>query len=97
MSVGVIVEFNLKPGGAEKVRELFEGRLPTTRSWDGCESIYLGVDEDDPNRLFLVEKWASHDHYAKYRKWAMAQPGTDAIMPFMIGEMKTTYIDDTGV
>ena len=64
--------------------------------WDGCEDVYLGVDDADPNHLQIVEKWTSKEHYAKYREWAMAQEDTAGIMSYLVGEMKTTYLKDTG-
>lgn len=95
MGIGVIVEFNFEPGGAEALTELMKGRFSKTRSWPGCENIYLGIDEEDPNRLFLVQKWTGRDEYNRYREWAMEQPGTEALMPLLIGDMKTTYLEDT--
>lgn len=97
MSVGVIVDIRLKPGGAEKWTAVLKERFPTTRSWDGCEEIYLGVDGDDPNHLVLVEKWTSRDHYAKYREWTLEQPSSDEMMAYLEGEMETIYLDDTGI
>ncbi|NCF68301.1 MAG: hypothetical protein GWP61_20245 [Chloroflexi bacterium] len=66
MSIGVIVDINLKPGGAEKWTAALKERFPTTRAWDGCEEIYLCVDQNDPEHLMLVEKWASNEAYANY-------------------------------
>ncbi len=97
MSVGVIVDINLKPGGAEKWTAAFREGLPHTRTWDGCEQIYLGVDGGDPNHLVLVEKWTSREHYDGYVKWTMEQPGSEELFAYLAGEMKTTYLDDTGI
>ncbi|MDX1520320.1 MAG: antibiotic biosynthesis monooxygenase family protein [Anaerolineae bacterium] len=96
MSIGVIVEFNLKPEGTALMTETMKERLPETRKWDGCDYVYLQAAQDDPNHLYLVERWASREQYDTYREWAMAQPGTEKIVEHLIGEMKTTYLDDTG-
>jgi quinol monooxygenase YgiN len=97
MSVGVIVEFHFKPGGAEMMTSMMNERLPQTRTWEGCEDIYLGIDSDDPNHMLIVEKWESREHYDKYREWAMAQPGTENLMHYVIGEMTTRYLEDAGI
>ena len=76
MSIGIIVDFEFKPGGAESTIEIMKARLPFTRSQEGCEMIELYVDHDNANRLILVERWASRAHYDQYLKWAKAQPDT---------------------
>lgn len=97
MSIGVIVEIRLKPGGAERMIDIFKERLPQhTRKWDGCEDIYLYADSEDPNHLVLVERWESRQHYDKYREWAMSQPGQEVLSSYIIGDMMTLYLDDTG-
>ena len=95
MSIGVIVELNLKPDGAEKFTAVVNARIPFTLEWEGCEDVYLGVDSDDPNHLCIVEKWETREHYDKFREWAMNQPGTAELMQYVIGEMTTLYLDDT--
>lgn len=97
MGIGVIVEFNLAPGGAAAISALMKERLPKTRSWPGCENIYLGTDDQDPNRVFLVEKWTSRQAYDRYREWAMQQADTAELLSYLIGEMQTTYLEDIGV
>lgn len=97
MGIGVIIELNLKPGGVGKVRALMVSRLPKVRSWSGNEHVYLGQDENDPNRLFLVEKWTSREQYDGFREWAMKQPDTEEMMSYLNGEMVTTYLLDMGV
>jgi quinol monooxygenase YgiN len=97
MSIGVIIDVHLKPGGAEKMFEIFKERLPKhTREWDGCEDIYLYADIEDPNHLYLVERWESREKYDKYREWAMSQPNQEELASQIEGEMKTIYLDDTG-
>jgi quinol monooxygenase YgiN len=76
--------------------EEMKERLPQTREWDGCEYVYLQAAHDDPNHLYLIERWASREQYDKYREWAIAQPGTTKIMEYATSEMKTLYLDDTG-
>jgi quinol monooxygenase YgiN len=96
MSIGVIVDFQFKPGGAASLIETMKERLPSTRSHDGCEMVELYVDHDDPNHLVLMERWASRAQYDKYREWAMAQPGTEKAVQALDREMTTLYLDETG-
>jgi quinol monooxygenase YgiN len=96
MSVGVIVELVFKPEGVDSFVQTMKDRLPFTRAYDGCEDIHLYVYHDNPNRLLLVERWASREHYDKYREWAMAQPGTQEAILWLEREMTTYYLDETG-
>jgi quinol monooxygenase YgiN len=96
MSIGVIVDFEFKPGGAAPLIETMKERLPFARSYEGCEMVELYVDHDNPNHLVLVERWASRAHYDKYREWAMAQASTQEVLQSLVGEMKTLYLDETG-
>jgi quinol monooxygenase YgiN len=95
MSIGVIVDFRFKPGGAASTIETMKERLPFTRSYEGCEMVELYADHDDPNHLVLLERWASRAAYDKYRAWAMAQPGTDKVVQLLESEMTTLYLDET--
>jgi quinol monooxygenase YgiN len=96
MSIGVIVDLVLKPGGAAYAIETMKERLPFARTYDGCEMVELYVDHDNPNHLVLVERWASRAQYDKYREWAMAQSGTEKIVQSLESEMTILYLDETG-
>jgi quinol monooxygenase YgiN len=99
MSIGVIVEFWFKPGseGAALLTNTMKERLPSvTRTFDGCEYVRLYVDPGNPDHLVLLEGWESREKYDKYREWAMAQSGTEGLMPLLEREMTTVYLDDTG-
>jgi quinol monooxygenase YgiN len=97
MSVGILVDIHLKPGGADKWTESLAERIPQTREKDGCESIYLGIDGDDPDHLMIVHRWASKEAYEAYVAWSMAQPGSAELMGYVDGEMKMTFLRDAGI
>jgi hypothetical protein len=48
MSIGVIVDFLFKSGGADQLTETMKESLPFTRTYDGCEEIYLYTDWTGP-------------------------------------------------
>ena len=97
MGIAVIVALNLTPGGAQLRPAKLEERFPKTRRWKGCEQTYYGVDQNDPNHQVIVEQWTSSEDNARYREWAMEQPGSDEMQSYLIGDLKTTYLDDTGI
>lgn len=94
MSVGVIVEFKLKQGGAELLTSALRKELSHAKAWDGNEDIFLGVDSEDSCHLFLIQKWRSRRHYEAYNAWIMAQPETQSLMAMLVGGMTTTVVED---
>jgi quinol monooxygenase YgiN len=96
MSIGVVVDFEFKPGRASTLVETMRERLPFTRNYEGCEMVDLYVDHDNPDHLVLLERWASRAQYEKYREWAMAQSGTQDAVQALKREMTTLYLDETG-
>lgn len=99
MSIGVIVDFKFKRGtqGAAQMTELMKERLSSvTRASDGCEFVHLYADPNDADHLVLLERWESRAKYEKYREWAMAQAGTEELLPLLERDMTTLYLDDTG-
>ncbi|UCC88340.1 MAG: antibiotic biosynthesis monooxygenase [Anaerolineales bacterium] len=100
MSIGIIVEFWFKPGseGAALLTSTMQERLSSvTRTYDGCEHVHLYTDPDNANHLILLQRWESREKYDKYRDWAMAQSGTEQLLPLLERDMSTRYFDDTGV
>lgn len=94
MSIGIIVEFNIKSEGANLWIKTMKERIPETRKWAGCDYVYLQVDRDNPNHMYLVERWDSIEHYQQYRESMMSQPGIEEMSKYLIGKMKTIYLDD---
>jgi quinol monooxygenase YgiN len=97
MGVGVIVDLHLKPGGVEKWKERLADMLPTARRWRGCEQIYSGCDQNNPNRLKIVQKWTSREDYDDFSAWMMAQPGSQDMLGYLDRDMQVTFIDDYGI
>lgn len=99
MSIAVVIEFQFKPeskGAALLISTMKERLTSVTRSYDGCEHIHLYTDPSDANHLFLLERWESREKYEKYLEWAMAQAGTQELLPLLERDMSTLYLDDTG-
>lgn len=97
MTVGVLVDVYLEPGGVEKWIPIFEERFRSSRLAEGCEEIYLGVDKDDPNHLVLVEKWASVEDHARNHERIAAEPAPEDALRYLKGKMKRTFVDDVGI
>jgi len=79
----VIIDLKTKPEQAASVETLLKGGLPDIRGFDGCLSAALHVNQDDAANLMFIERWASREHYEKYRAWR-AERGDHAILASML-------------
>ena len=43
--------------------------LVGTRDFEGCESINMYQNQDDPTAFVLVEQWTSPENYDRYVQW----------------------------
>ena len=57
MAVTVILEVKAKPGTGDNLVSVFRQILPDTRSYDGCISLELIQNQDDPDVLIAYECW----------------------------------------
>ncbi len=58
-----------KPECVEDMKAYLKEILPDTRAFEGCESIVVHENTDDPTSLVLYEIWASREHHEKYVQW----------------------------
>jgi quinol monooxygenase YgiN len=69
MSVNVMLEVQAKPESIEELKLTFEKILPDTRCYDGCISVQVTSNQDDPLNLVLLEVWESREKNEKYLGW----------------------------
>jgi len=65
----VMVELTAKKGSESALLEALHRDLPTTRARDGCLSLELTVNTDDPDNMLIVMRWQSRKHYDTYLAW----------------------------
>ena len=59
--VVVVAAARCKDGEAERMRALMSEVAAATNEEEGCISYALHVDKNDPNRLVVIERWASQE------------------------------------
>jgi quinol monooxygenase YgiN len=57
--VRVVALISTQPGRGEALRERFEALAPQVRAEDGCLAYDLHRVVDDPDRIAVIERWAS--------------------------------------
>lgn len=97
MSVTVTVEIKSKPGEGDKLVALFKDLLPDTRKYDGCISIDLYRNQDDPDVVILVEQWESAEHHTSYRNWRQETGTMDALGTMIAAPPGMNHLVSTGV
>ena len=92
MSHTVIVEFPCLPGAAAGFLEILLPALADTRAFEGCERIETYIDQDNPDLVFLWEKWAARANQEAYLGWRIETGMLDLIGPFMAGELRVAHL-----
>jgi quinol monooxygenase YgiN len=62
----VIAEVSLHPGMSEKAASAARQAVTATRKEDGCISYEMYLSVSDPNRLVVVERWASRETLSRH-------------------------------
>lgn len=69
MSVDIIFEFNVAPENVENLKSFFRDKLPVTRKYDGCISLNVLQNQENPTSFVIEETWESREHFEKYLGW----------------------------
>jgi|APCry1669189070_1035195.scaffolds.fasta_scaffold29120_2 quinol monooxygenase YgiN len=88
----IIVRFILQPNKRDSFLELLKVALIDTRNFKGCISIETYTDEEDPNSVWLLQKWQSRNDYDEYVKWRLANGMIEALAPFVSKPLEITFI-----
>ena len=69
MACQVLLEFRVKDGCHDKLKQHFKQILPDTRDYEGCISLYMIQDVENPSQIMVVEQWETRQQYEKYLAW----------------------------
>jgi quinol monooxygenase YgiN len=92
-----MLEFRVKEDSVEKLRSWFREILPDTRGFEGCMTLHVIQNQDDPTNIVVVEQWASRQHYEKYIQWRTERGEVDTFVGMMDGEPSFRFFDYFGV
>jgi len=97
MAVTVTLTFSVKPERAEEFKSLLKELLPDTRAYDGCQSVDVYQDQDDPGLIYLVEDWRFNAHQQRYQAWRDEIGIAETVGPFLASEPRFNYFDKQGI
>jgi len=92
MSHTVMAEFHCNEGMGELLLPGLMESLSDTRAFEGCESVETYVDQDDPDRVYLWEKWAKRENYEQYIAWRIETGMLEALAPVLVKPMTPTHL-----
>lgn len=87
MSVTVLLEITVPTGKSAAVEAMLADMLVDTRKFDGCLGVDAVRNQEDPGNFFLIERWQSREHHARYNAWR-AETGASSSAA---AELQATY------
>ena len=96
MSIMIVFSARLNEEKKDSFADFFAEILPDTRGFDGCEGITVCTDSEDDGRLYLIEKWASKEHYEKYHHWRDERGDLEIIRSYLdleAGGIQRVFLD----
>ena len=93
--VFVLVEGVMKPGRRPEALAWWEANLPDTRGKDGCREAYVYLDQDDPDRAIVFERWDTRAQHEEYARWRQQQPSRGEFADLLAQPLVVRYLDAT--
>jgi len=69
MKIRVILEFKCELDKIEVFTSLLNSAIAETRVFEGCSSVEILSNSDDPSNIVLLEIWDSRNANEKYLQW----------------------------
>ncbi|MGE0483121.1 MAG: putative quinol monooxygenase [Gammaproteobacteria bacterium] len=83
MACQVLLEFGIKDGCHDKLKQTFKEIVADTRDFEGCITLHMIRDRANPTRIIIVELWETQEHYEAYLKWRTERGDMDILGPMM--------------
>lgn len=93
MAITSIVTLTLKPEAVEHAESVVRESLELARGFDGNLGIDVLVDQTDPTRWLLVERWESEAADAAYRAYRVENNVTSTLGPLLAGAPEISKYD----
>jgi len=93
----VLIEFRAKPESIDKMLRWLREILPETRCREGCVSVSVTRNQDDPTQFAFVELWDSRAHYERYFAWREREGVLDELAALVDGEATFRFNDIVGL
>ena len=68
--------------------------LVATRAFEGCESVEVYTDADNPDTIVLWEKFATRADHEAYLGWRVETGMIDMLGSILASDLQVTYLDN---
>lgn len=92
MSITVLVELKIRKDMADAYAARLVSVFPETRAFAGCVDIVAYRDEATPERIVLIERWQSRDHYDRYIQFRREQGVFERLATIIDEPMKVSFL-----
>jgi quinol monooxygenase YgiN len=83
MAVTIILRLSVKSEHVDEIKEDFNKNLPETIACEGCHSLTVYCNQEDPTEIVVVERWESMQHYEKYVGWRTETGKMNVLVSFL--------------
>lgn len=97
MTCMVHIEFRARPEAVSEMLGWLRRILPDTRCREGCVSVAVTRNQDDPNNFAFVELWDSRAHYERYFAWREQTGVLTELAGMVDGEATFRFFDIVGL
>jgi quinol monooxygenase YgiN len=94
MAVTVILDLYVKPETVDDVIAGLKADLPDTRAFEGNLKVDVCRDQEDPNHITLVERWAQRGDQEKYIAWRAESGSMEKTVAALTAPLTITYFDE---
>jgi quinol monooxygenase YgiN len=95
MTCYVMLEFTAKKEAGATLLEGLRAALPATRTKEGCQSVELTANQDNPDNMIIVMQWESRRHYDTYRAWRESNGDVKRFADATEGGLSIRFFDIT--
>ena len=93
MSTLVTNEFFSQPGRGDDVANLLLAILGESLEFDGCETIRIVRDQDDPDHVAGITQWTERRNFEDYLAWRTERGFTDTFEAMLTRPFVIHYYD----
>jgi quinol monooxygenase YgiN len=93
MSTLVTNELFAQPGRGDDVASLLLEILGESLQWEGCETIRIVRDQDDPDHVAGVTQWTERRHFEEYLAWRTERGFSATFEAMLTGPFVLHYYD----
>jgi len=94
MSILVLLEIHAKEGKGDEMIAILARSLHDTRARQGCEGVTVHREQDHPDTVLLVERWATRADDDAYRAWRAGDGAVPEMARLVAGGRVVRYFDD---